>query len=457
MGRRLDNFFWRIWGSHRIRDRLSRVQIETQYDIIKEGGYIRTTPTASPRSSMSFENHTQAARADELSASPVTHPSAPSGEPGPFPGAEDIEDASITPTPKSPFANITQSKQRSKENRQTATARPPPILKKLSSGSSRSSKSAVVASSVQGGGPSDTATTHREKAAHHDQLSSDQSFLTSRKPDPVRRSAMTRFNEEVAVSIPKASASVTRNSGEKSSRSQTARRNPIVVASTGIGKRRPTVMRKGSSQASLFGTPRTSSYPNLAKTPKPTSTGSEGKPPTQEVEISAARSSRAASAHLFKQPRRKYPDHPFSEEVSDVSNDEDAESQKPINKDDMRAKSVEDLDGDGAHSAEEPEPLVDQDFRSQRSFTNLPSLARKSSAAVPTAASFQASGTLDAGPSTSSAGRGKGRDAFKNEIVPLKAPAAAGPDPADEDSQHLPRTKSQLTLLLEREKNRATN
>ena len=128
-------------------------------------------------------------------------------------------------------------------------------------------------------------------------------------------------------------------------------------------------------------------------------------------------------------------------------------------------------------SADISNPLVDPDFRSQfvdkiqrssRSLTNIPSIARKSSAVVPTAASFQASGMMDtAGPRSSShhpAGKEisrSGKEAFINEIVPLKAPASAGPEtpaPAAEEASSqpaLPRTRSQLTLLLEREKTRS--
>ena len=62
---------------------------------------------------------------------------------------------------------------------------------------------------------------------------------------------------------------------------------------------------------------------------------------------------------------------------------------------------------------------------------------------------------LDTGQGSSTAGKSRGKEAFKNEIVPLKAPASAGPESPFENPQPLPRTKSQLTLLLERERNRS--
>jgi hypothetical protein len=65
---------------------------------------------------------------------------------------------------------------------------------------------------------------------------------------------------------------------------------------------------------------------------------------------------------------------------------------------------------------------------------------------------------MESGQPIISAGRSKGRDAFRNITAPLKAPAAAGPEESsDEDPQPLRRTKSQLTLLLEKEKNRSTS
>ena len=62
---------------------------------------------------------------------------------------------------------------------------------------------------------------------------------------------------------------------------------------------------------------------------------------------------------------------------------------------------------------------------------------------------------LDTGQGSSAVGKNRGKEAFKNEIVPLKAPASVGPEPPLDTSQPLLRTKSQLTLLLEREKNRS--
>ena len=162
---------------------------------------------------------------------------------------------------------------------------------------------------------------------------------------------------------------------------------------------------------------------------------------------------------------------PSSEESSDESDEEGGArtrgpSGHPKGRREFTAEDDDDDDNDdddsiksGNEKAEALKPLVDPNFRSkfigktrsaQGSFTNLPSLLRKSAAGPPASASFQAAGMMD----TSSPGRGKGREAYTNVIAPLKAsPEAAG----DDDPQPLPRTKSQLTLLLERERNRSAN
>ena len=191
---------------------------------------------------------------------------------------------------------------------------------------------------------------------------------------------------------------------------------------------------------------------------------------SQEAEAATAKQARAASPHPSKSriPPPPPPDPSSSEESSDDSDEGEEEAQRPTASRKGKSKAIEeDFESSGEEMSEAPKPLVDPDFRSkfigktrsaQGSFTNLPSLLRKSAAAAPTSASYQAAGMMESGQLTTSAGRGKGRDAFRNVTAPLKAPAAAGPEGFnDEDAQPLPRTKSQLTLLLEREKNRSTS
>lgn len=446
--------------SGRVRERLSGAQIEKQFNSISEGGYIRTTPTPSPRSSRSLGSYDIEARST-TSTQNATLSSPASTKAGPVQSEDESEDISVTPTPQSPFERSPEATNEPKENRQTSTTRPPPILKKVGSSSSSSSKSSSVLS------PASQELWSAVAAGSEEAITFDDNPTPTDPLDPLvgkstRRSTSTRFNEEVTVSIPKVSTvsrpSGGRLSGESSQRS--GRKNPIVVASTGASKRKPHVMRQRSSQAASFSAskdapPRSSSSPNLARSMKPSYTNTADSP-SQEVQPPSARRLRV---HPSKYREQSSPSPPSSEETAEDFGGEDAWAQEPSTNSGSGPTNAEETANTNANK-----PLVDPDFRSRfvdktrpsnRSFTNMSTLARKSSAAVPTAASFQATGMVDTGRGTSTAGGNGGKEAFKNEIVPLKAPAAAGPGSPAEASQPLPRTKSQLTLLLEREKSRS--
>lgn len=442
VGRRLANFFWRIAMNDRIRGHLSGAVIDKQFDSISQGGHIGSYDTGA-RSTASTKG--------AVSSSPA--------KARPVHGEEQPGNTS----PQGPSDLSLKATTGRNENRRIPIARPPPILKKLSSGSKTSSRSSLVLSPASQG-LSSAGASNDEAVTFDDDPTSSKSFVPIAGKS-ARKSTTTRFNEEVAVSIPKVSIasrlSGGRSSGESSSR--TGRKNPILVASSGTSKRRPSIMRQKSSQAPSTGASkdsplRNSSSPNLARSMKPNHTNI-GQSPSQEAEASSSRRSRASSPYPSKHPRLSSTSQPSSEEdVEDFSGD-DAGPQEPSTNSNLGHTPVKGL----ANAASEPsKSLVDPDFRSRfenknappnRSFTNISSFARKSSAVVPTAASFEASGMLDTGQGTLTAARGK--DAFNNEIIPLKAPASAGPGPPAEASQPLPRTKSQLTLLLEREKNRS--
>lgn len=185
------------------------------------------------------------------------------------------------------------------------------------------------------------------------------------------------------------------------------------------------------------------------------------KGPSQEAGASSARRLRAASPHPLKNDKGLSLSSPSSNEIAEDFGGEDMGIQEPSMNPHSEGSAIAEISNAGSELSK---TLVDPDFRSQfvdktrpsaRSFTNIPSFARKSSAAVPTAASFQASGMLDTGQGPSTTGKNRGKEAFKNKIVPLKAPASAGPESSTENPKPLPRTKSQLTLLLERERKRS--
>ena len=178
--------------------------------------------------------------------------------------------------------------------------------------------------------------------------------------------------------------------------------------------------------------------------------------------------SRAVSPHPLKDKKPVLQDPHSSEESSDESVKEAGVRTRGPSGDTKGRRETTDDDDDEENDDDASEksgnekpgalkPLVDPNFRSkfigktrsvQGSFTNLPSLLRGSGASAPISTSFQAAGMMDTSPSI----RGKGREAYTNVVAPLKAsPEAAG----DDDPQPLPRTKSQLTLLLEKERSRS--
>ena len=452
--------------SQRVRERLSGAHISKQFNGIRQGGYIRTTPKPSPRSSKSLGEYDAGTRPTTptktaLSGSPA------SPQPRPLEDDEEgLEDVSVTPTPQDPLRTSADATAQPKENRRTRTTRPPPILKKLSSGSNSSIMGSSVLSPASQDLSSITGASNGEAVTFDDDSTPTESLIPIEGVS-ARRSNTTRFNEEVAVSTPKASAvsrlSGVRLSGENSQRS--GKRNPVVVATTGVSKKRPTVMRQRSSQSASFGASkdapsRSSSSPNLAPTMKPTHTHI-AQSPSQDAEESFTRRSRAASPHPLRRRKGPSPSPPSSEGMAEDFGGDDVETQGPSKTPASGSTIIEDIANANPGTSNllvDPavrSNLVDKTRTPNLSLTNDPPLAHKSTAAVPTAASIQALGMLDTGEGSFNPVRNRGKGAFKNEIVPLKAPASAGPEPPVETSQPLPRTKSQLMLLLEREKNRS--
>ena len=442
--------------------RLSGEQVAAQFSLIHEGGYIRTTPTSSPRSSRSLGSYYIEGTSDPSTVSPFdSAPQAASILPfagpdlndesgstprptNPFvnsklrtnttppPLQQQEDDGTATPTPSTPFADLRKAASSPVENTRTNLTQPTPILKKSSSGESDpTSKSSTFISP-----PPEQNQRLKTGSAITSELEAPQqsSAPIEIETPPPRRYTSTRFSEEVAVSIPKASASTLseRYARKESTGSQGfGKKTPAVVASSGISRRRPAVILQRSSQSS-----------HNKKSPSPPTSGflKKGAGPTSVSGHSPASGStnpQAPRPQPAKEQRR------FSEESGLGKGKEIAQ----------------DAGGEVGQTRIEP-PLVDPNFRSRfadrtrtqhRSFTNLSTLGRKSSAASATAASYQAAGLLDPGQSSSLTGIGQGRDAFHNEVVPLKSPAPSGPEPTEEELvAPLTRSKSQIALLLER-------
>jgi len=482
VGRRLENFFWRIWSNEGVLKRISGVQVASQFSAITEGGTIEDrlpTPTQSPQSSRSFGSYYNEARNDHRlisvqSAAEATTakldngdgnktptPSSPLASNKMTPGRlthtyagfsqrkidqatgfpndkkDDEDDDEATPTPSNPFGDISKTRAKRQEDWRPLTQRPPPILKKASSsGSGKSSKGkAIIALTTDDIElPAATVNATAGTSAEDSMINSGNHALRKGQ-HPTGRYTATRFSEEVAVSIPKSSTSVVK-AIEKVSRSQgessqkPGKRNPLVLASTAASKR-PVVIRQKSSQM-------TQNISKLKPSPSPPgpnvghraiSTSTEAHS-TQGLETPSSTRSSVASLHLSESHRRSSPEI--------VQSSEAAEEQKEYRTGDE--VSQEELDTRAGN--------MEREMPKHRSFTNLPSFTRKSTAVTALATSYQVSGLLDLGQAPSLSAKDKGKEVFHNDIVPLKAPAPSGRVPSAEEA--LPRTKSQVTLLLER-------
>lgn len=462
VGRRFENFFWRIWSSQQVQDRLSGQQVAAQFKAINEGGYIRTTPRSSPRSSRSLSSYYSPATSYQDSFT-SDHPSEPSTPPPtshtgrdeqsriPFakrspqpkagqssltglkasPGQETDEDGTATPTPSSPFGSTRATSMQSKANRRSLEPKPVPILKKTDSGESRKAQKSAV-TSLPNLDASSSAGSQVEESA----LASDDDTPPQRQTSeltgspPARKYTATRFSEEVSVSIPKPTSrnQARRSQGEVSQ--TTSRRTPVVVASTAASKRKPGLNRQRSSQSS-----------QTKPLPSPPNPGSRRRSAATTPVTGQSPSKSGVSGSRKGSP-------PSSDE--DHSSDNSGPAGLEMTYAGVSGKKTTNQLASSIVPQSQP-ALAARAQPQHRSFTNLSALDRKSSAVTAAAASYQASGLLDYGQPPVGFGRGSGRDAFRNEIVPLKAPAPAAPGDSDNEARtSLPRTKSQLALLLER-------
>lgn len=370
VGRRLENFFWRIWGNDLLLKNITGTLIAAIFNKISEGGYIRTTPTQSPRSSRSLGTFDRPRQPEELYASsrPTLHPSSAGGRGTHDEG--DVSDAEETET-ESPSSR-----------RKQLPPRPPPVLKKAKEASPPIAHlSASDPHSIR---------THRHGPR-------------SREPEAIanpsdRSSKSTRFQtSEISSSIPRHSRGTGEAVFEESTdaRSKTkqkpARRKVAVVASTIASKRRPGI-RSRASQSSSTST-------SIAT---PISSRSE---PAVDVQAEISE-----DHDLTKQP----------------DPDQDADRRRPA----------------------ASESRSQHDVRTIPAFSSLASFVQKSSAAAAASASYQARGTMNLGQQLSSS---KNVTFVRDSAGDGNLPPLPGHPPRPEGTGTMPKTKSQLTLLLQRD------
>lgn len=463
VGRRLENFFWRIWGNKKIRDRITGSQVAVLFSNISEGGFLRTTPTQSPRTSRSLGSYESNRRVEKVpDSSPPNTPADLARSQG-LSREEQVEDGLavrasddvIEPLPISRTISAEQTKD---------VALPPSILKKPKMGSSSQvpKTARILSQNAQSShrdvsGIFDGEYVSAEEKTSPVETSRNKGKASSRGQESssidATRSSITSDAIKSTTNISFSDTITTEDQGTRSQedeRQKSARRRTIIHAKTAVSKRRPAIAQRKSSQSSSNNASNTTLSPSsrskttsLNKSTDPAS-ASDGSSDglAENLQSQTTRVSRLENPHPSKQLRRR---------AGDDNSGEDSEENTP-----------------SKEYSKPTDGLVDRDFRSKfatktqidrQPFASVPPMAYKSATAAATSASYQASGTVGFGQPQPPRGKGKRSVEFTDEIIPLKPPGASGPDEIDEDEDedgplNLPRTKSQLTFLLEKDKKR---
>lgn len=259
------------------------------------------------------------------------------------------------------------------------------------------------------------------------------------RPGPVPRPEMLRADSEtIPPGSPTSVTTVVSASSEDTVKGnlrgshqtpkRKARKRGVYYASTPANRKRPVLMRRQSSQSS-------SSTASSTVSPRPSTSIA----PTLKDTLVVEHGEESQGIPL----------------TSEEAIEDDVSSPAETRETEVSSMST------SSRISQHRSALVEPGFRSkfvaqtrsaQSSFVSLPSLLRKPSATTATSASYQAAGTLDLGQQTERAGRNGGRVTFSDQAMPLEPRGLAGSAIGREDYQGsaLPRTQSQLTLLLER-------
>ena len=438
VGRRLENFFWRIWSSTKILHQIRGRQVAVQFSHISEGGYFRTTPTQSPRLSRVLgENET---------GTPAT-PKAPASPP----------DASPPNDPPSGLADqnqvVTRARRMPVHRAEPASsvtskaAKPlPSILKKPKTAAAAPSSPALKVFSPDSGF-SQTAGGDDDRgellpAVAPSAAVSDESF------PPGRPSSSTEVHDFIEMGGDRGSrrSMMSRDRAKTTEKSSGLQEDVkpkfagkrTVLAKTGARKRRPTMVQRKSSQSS------SSTASVVARSP------------TSRIKAGSAAGAHVETPNVDQSIHAE--DQPLMQDIRHGRAHPPRRHSAAMEDECVGWKSR------GQSRREAPGPadgLVDRDFRSRfaaRSRVDNPLLApfteQSMAAAAATSTDHQATGITDSAPSQSSKHKGTWNEDFTDEIIPLKPPGSSGPGAKDDEAQALPRSKSQLTLLLEQDRQR---
>ncbi|KAL8911803.1 MAG: hypothetical protein Q9171_003071 [Xanthocarpia ochracea] len=403
VGRRLENFFWRIWGNNRVLCNITGTLVAAIFSKISEGGYIRTTPTQSPRSSRSLGTFHTAQEVERPNVSPGYVPGISSSNESSSPDDDDAGDAEETET------------ESTAAGKKRLPPRPPPILKKPKSMSPPETLQVPdLADEVHrravARGPSPEDSTRQHLQAR----SLERSGKTARfSTDEMRSSHFLPPSADADVKVDDGTAQP-----QAKSKLLSSRRKPAVIATTGVSRRRP-IMRQRSSQSSSS----SASVTALSQMRvEPVLSGAT-------VNDTSVRVGSSFPPRLMQQT---------------VHGAERALEQKgPIAE---TAASSTTSKHDRVTDIHSRPKAGNRTTASHTSFTSLPSILKKSSAAA-APASYQATGLLDLGHQS---GFGADRESSGYVIPDDHSNPHAGA--SESNKQPLPRTKSQLTMLLQKDR-----
>ncbi|KAL8695540.1 MAG: hypothetical protein Q9224_003373 [Gallowayella concinna] len=411
VGRRLENFFWRIWGNDRLLYNITGTLVAAIFSKISEGGYIRTTPTQSPRSSRSLGTFPRPQEAERPIISSNFTPNLSRSNIPSLPSDDDAGDAEETET-----ESTVSSKKK-------LPPRPPPILKKPKSISPREGAQSLDLV-MQHDRPSGAVKVMEKSSPGGSSLGSAAnpgSFLCDDDFRPPGRSGKTaRFStDEVSPSNLLASTATAdmdyiAAGSQGKAKSQPSRRKATVVASTAASKRRP-ILRQRSSQ---------SSPSNASVTTPSQSVGGQTQGRFARTNLSPGAGSYPPP--VSKQQVQHRPERSLDPKVAPEVASSDPAKHNTVSEADLKLKP-------GSRK-----------IPGHTSLTSLPSILKKSSAAaVP--ASYQATGMMNLGQQAQGG-------ASSGKSTELSSPHTLDEDSRLGEAQPLPRTKSQLTMLLQRDR-----
>ncbi|KAL8906955.1 MAG: hypothetical protein Q9207_001709 [Kuettlingeria erythrocarpa] len=414
VGQRLENFFWRIWSNPRLLDELRGSLVAAIFGKISEGGYIRTTPTQSPRSSRSLGAVSEPRQLEERSATPRF----------PLPSSRS-ECGDLLDDSQAAIAEETETEKLS-SSRKRLPPRPPLILKRIKQASLPPRDKDRPLASLPSSPP---AIGSYSSSSSSNLALADAQAATAKSAQ--RSTKTARFDrDEVGLTEAVPPKKLVFEMGEKvhsaAGKQMSGRKKMGVVASTGSSKRRP-VMRQRSSQSS----------PSSASIDMPSRLGLESLPTERRAAPSLPANirgnGRADQSPIFAQR---------------TSGDKGGVIEKRSN-----------LERTGSsHSADKVEPAPPGfhsvvSTRPAPSRTSFNSILKKPSTVTAASASYQATGIMDFGQGSSSQGRSLTTSSPDAAIEDAPPPLSGASRPVTESTgkaQVLPSTKSQLTILLER-------